>query len=218
MTYTDYKKYLSYADSIPSMGGRQIREHISEAVKNIKPNRTIVELGTWLGAATAQIALALMVYEKDNMIYTYDKFIAKGRQIEKAQAQGWELVEGEDYLQLVIDALSVFNCRITYVKGSISSNRYTGGKIGLYIDDAAKQKKNFDYCIREFSPHFIPGETICIFMDYYLWQNTGDMNHKYQFNFMQEHKDNFQHLKDIDTSYQDKKEYGAVFKYLGGLN
>lgn len=214
MTYDELK---AHADTIPSMGGRQIGKYIDDAIKNIKDGRAVVEIGTWLGAATAQIALALVKYKKSSRVYTYDRFKVKGEQPEKAIKEGWDIKDGEDVLPRVEKALSVFPCKIKCVKGNITDIKYKGEKIGLYIDDAAKQRKNFDYIIRELLPHFIPGETIIILMDYYLWKNTHEENHKYQYYFMQEHRDNFELVTDgIDSTYQEQKEEGAIFLYKGG--
>ncbi len=217
MTQEKYAELVKLADSIPSMGGRQIRQHIYKYVDMLKPGQAVVELGTWLGATTASIALALSIAEMNNPIYSYDRFIVKGRQPEKAGNEGWWLYEGQDVLPRVKSVFSYFPVLIEFIKGNILDIKYSGEKIGLYIDDAAKAKKNFDHALKTFAPYFIPGETICFFMDYYLWQKTGEEDHKYQYNFMQAHKENFQHIEDIDTSYQGVKETGAIFRYMGGL-
>jgi hypothetical protein len=204
-----------YAQTFPSMGGRQIGEHIREAVKRIPDGTAIVELGTWMGAGTAQAALAVMDYEKDNPIYTYDRFIVSGRQPMKAAREGVELEPGTSNYDLVSGMLNVFPVPITVIRKEIKKAEYHGAPIGLYIDDACKQESNFLQTQRIFWRHFIPGVTICIFMDFYLWKKTGDEKHKFQYNFITERPEQFKHMKDVEETYGGEEEFGAVFLYLG---
>jgi len=214
-----YNEYAAYADSIPSMGGKEIRKELFDRVKDLPESTSIVELGTWLGAGTAQLALALMYYNKSNPIYSYDKFIVSGRQPEKASVNGWNLAPKEDVYNKVRHTLKEFPVNITLRQCDLSKAEYKDEKIGLFVMDAAKKKDPFISSLKVFYPYFIPGETICIFMDYYLWKKNGEEKHKFQYYFINEHKDNFEYLKDIDTTYNTKEghEEGAVFKYLGGL-
>ena len=204
-----------YAKTFPSMGGRQIGEHIRNAVKQIPDGVAIVELGTWMGAGTAQAALAVVDYEKDNPIYTYDRFIVSGRQPMKAAREGVNLKPGTSNYELVKGMLSVFPVPITVIRKEIRKSEYHGGPIGLYIDDACKQESNFLETQRIFWRHFIPGVTICIFMDFYLWKKTGDEKHKFQYNFITARPDRFKYLKDIEETYGGEEEFGAIFLYLG---
>jgi len=205
-----------YAKSIPSMGGTQIGKYIREYVKQVPENTSIVELGTWMGAGTAQIALGLIEAGKDNHIYTYDRFIVSGRQPIKASWSGVELIDKEDSYLVAKEFLSKFPVNISIIKKEIRDSEYHGGPIGLYIDDACKQEKNFEATQRIFWRHFIPNVTVCIFMDYYLFEKTGSENHKIQYNYMHNHPNQFKLIKDrIEETYQDGEEYGAIFLYLG---
>jgi hypothetical protein len=204
------------AEKIPSMGGRQIGQHIREAVFAAPDNTAIVELGTWMGAGTAQAALAVMESGKSMPIYTYDRFIVSGRQPMKAAREGVDLEPGTSNYELVSGMLSVFPVPITVIRKEIRKAEYHGGPIGLYIDDACKQESNFLQTQRIFWRHFIPGVTICIFMDFYLWKKTGDEKHKFQYNFITARPEQFKYLKDIEETYGGEEEFGAVFLYLGG--
>jgi hypothetical protein len=46
-------------DDIPSMGGRQIGPFLQRAAADVPGEMAIVEVGTWLGAATAELARGL---------------------------------------------------------------------------------------------------------------------------------------------------------------
>ena len=216
----NYNELDWYANTIPSMGGRQLKEQIFRYVENLKEERSVVELGTWMGAGAAQIILALLYYGKNNPIYTYDKFIVSGRQPMKALKAGWEIQKGDDMYKIAKDILKPFECNITVIKGVIQDMKYKREEIGLYIDDAVKQEERFIKTLKNFSPYFVPGETICIFMDYYLFEKTENKKHKFQYNFMQEHRDNFELLEDrVNSTYlpEEGKDEGAVFLYKGGL-
>jgi len=215
-----YKELEDYADTIPSMGGKELKKHIFKYVEGVKEKRSIVELGTWMGAATAQIALALLYYGKDNPVYTYDKFLVSGRQPLKAAKAGWEIHRRDDIYKTVVKILEPFDCDITVIKGIIQDVSYNREKIGLYIDDALKQEERFLKALKTFSPYFVPGETVCILMDYYLFEKRRDKKHQFQYDFMQKHKDNFELIEDrIDSTYrpEEGKDEGAVFLYKGGL-
>ena len=217
----NYDEYVEYADKIPSMGGRQIKKYIFEAVKDLKDGYSVVELGTWLGAATAQIALALMCYGKSNPIYSYDKFIVSGRQPLKAKKEGWKIDKRDVIYDRVKKHLSVFPTDITLVKGMITDQEYDKEPIGLYIDDALKQEERFLKGLKIFGKKFVPGETVMILMDYYLWQKWDDEKYKFQYKYMNANKDKFELLVDnIDSTYNptEGKEGGAIFRYKGGLS
>ena len=47
------------AEKIPSMGGTEIGALLREAARNAPSNTAIVEVGCWLGAGTAQLALGI---------------------------------------------------------------------------------------------------------------------------------------------------------------
>ena len=212
--------YRQLADSIPSMGGRQIGHIFDKYIKYLKPDRAIIELGTWLGAGTAQMALSVINHNKNSKIYTYDKFIVSGRQPLKAQKEGWRLSQGENVYSKVCETLSLFPVPISVIQGIITDAVYSGEKIGLYVDDALKQPGRFEKGLEIFSPYFIPGETIIILMDYYLWEKRGSEHHKHQYNFIHSHSDCFKMIDDrIDSTYipAEGKDEGAAFLYLGGL-
>lgn len=213
MTVEELEKHI---EKIPSMGGRQIGHHIEEAVSKLKPDENIIELGTWLGAGTAQIAMALKKQGKNNKIFTHDRFLVSSRQPLKAGREGVKLVDGQDSFPVARAFLEPFpNIRI--IKSEIKNVIYNHGKIGLYIDDACKQKERFKSAMRIFSPYFIPNKTILIMMDFYLFKNTRSESHKYQYKFMKKRPDKFERIKKIETTYQDEKqEFGAIFLYKGG--
>ena len=54
------KSLAEIADRIPSMGGMEIGPALREFARAAGPNKAIVEVGCWLGAGTAQLALGVL--------------------------------------------------------------------------------------------------------------------------------------------------------------
>jgi len=196
-----------YAERIPSMGGTQIGSYIQDAVKNTPSNSAIVEVGTWLGAGTAQICIGLIKAKQRRKIYCYDRFVLTASQ--KIKAAKYKVDIKGDTLKYVKKTLNVFNMPIVYNKGDYRQIGYKGGKIGLYIDDASKREKSFDYVMKEFFPHFIPGKTIIIMMDYFFFEHReGDEGLKYQYEKM--HND-----KRFEFIERAGNTVCAIFRYRG---
>jgi hypothetical protein len=95
------------AEKIPSMGGTEIGALLREAARNAPSNTAIVEVGCWLGAGTAQLALGIR--ERQNpatvQLHTYDRWQASQREVEKAAKSGWRLSIGENTLPRVSQTL-----------------------------------------------------------------------------------------------------------------
>lgn len=209
-----------HAKTIPSMGGRQIGDILQKSVMRLPADSVVIEVGTWMGAGTAQVAMALLDLKRENKIYTYDRFVVSSRQPEKAAREGLVLKDGEDSYNVVKKLLEPFP-NITIVKAELTDGfQYEFNQpIGLYIDDACKSVKKFLPAMKAFSPYFIPDETVLILMDFYLWKKSGKSAHKYQSDFIKKHKDCFSFLEKIETTYQPEegREFGAMFLYKGGL-
>lgn len=200
--------------SIPSMGGYQIASYLKEAVRTIQEGRTIVEVGCWLGAGTAQLAMEVSESNKNIEIHCYDQWEASETEVEKAQRlTGLSLKAGQDTLPVVKEFLSPFEVNIHYHKGDILKAKWIGNPIGLYIDDAAKRPKAFEYVLKTFGPYWIPGETIIVLMDYHYWKKNPNPELKCQYNFINKYPDHFELLHDSIN-----KASPSIFKYKKQLD
>ena len=56
---TDSMDLYAMANRIPSMGGREIGPVLRNLARHAPAGTSIVEVGTWLGAGTAQLALGI---------------------------------------------------------------------------------------------------------------------------------------------------------------
>lgn len=197
------------ADIIPSMTGEKAKRLLRQYASRVKPGHSIIEVGVWLGACTAQLALGIMDSHTNNMIHIYDRFCANNSEIKKAEWQGVVLYEEENTRYIFKGYMERFPVRIKINTCNIKKAKYKGQKIGLYVDDAAKRKEYFDRMIKVFFPYFVANETILFLMDYFYFERTGCSAHKYQYEYMQAHKKQFKFIQRID------KTSSAIFRYKG---
>lgn len=182
------------ADNFPSMGGKEIGPFLRRIAKNAPPNTAIVEVGSWLGAGTAQLALGVRERQVGGQIsiHSFDRWIATKGEVEKAkQKNNLDLELGQDTLPYVMDSLTPFGVHMYFTKGDILDATWGGQPISVYVDDASKAPKRFYHVMKTFGPSWIPGVTIVVLMDYHYWEKTGSADHKCQRNFIDNHREHF---------------------------
>ncbi len=217
MLTTETLKILEQnAMEIPSQGGTGIGGFLQEAAMHARENTNIIEIGTWLGAGTAQLALgALKKFNPHTIqIHTYDKFTASQAEVEKAALKNTMLVAGEDTLPKVKKFLSGFDPLIQFHKINLMDIKYQEKKaISVYVDDAAKTPELFNHMIKTFSPYWIPEETVLVFMDFHHWRKSPDRpDFKYQKFIVDNNPDSFRLLQ----TFEGKS--GTAFKYKKPLS
>jgi hypothetical protein len=182
---------------IPSMGGTELGTQLREAARRAPSNTSIVEVGSWLGAGTAQLALGVRERENDGSIgiHCYDRWEATEQEVEKAaRMKNLSLHVGQDTLPWVMDRLRPFGVPIDFVKVDLRAATWDSGPISIYIDDAAKTPPKFLHVLKTFGPHWIPGETLVVLMDFHYWKKSGSEGHKAQMRFIERHRDHFDHV------------------------
>lgn len=153
---------------IPQMGGHKIGEPLTRWAAECRTH--IVEIGCWLGAGTAHLALGAM--ESGAQVHTYDRFTANSSEVEKAGQQGVKLTAGQNTLPVVDTFLRPFAKCIVFHRGPIQACRWDGSPIGLYVDDAAKQKRTWMHVTRTFFPYLEDGAVV-VLMDYFFLIERG---------------------------------------------
>jgi hypothetical protein len=183
------------AAQIPSMGGAKMPA-LREFAREAPGNTAIVEVGCWLGAGTAQLALGILERENktDIRIHCYDRWEANEAEIEKAARSGLHLQIGENILPHMRRMLQPFGVPIDFHQGDIRQASWDGTPISVYVDDAAKTPKLFFHALKTFAPSWIPGQTVVILMDYFIWQKTGNEDHKCQKDFIESHSHSFERI------------------------
>ena len=179
----------AYADSFPSMGGRKVGPWLREWAAGCTSN--IVEVGCWLGAGTAQLALGAR--RSGAPIHTYDRWKATRRETESAVRFAVELTPGQDTLPHVRERLEPFGADITYHKGQLLRARWSGEPIGLYVDDAAKRRIAWRHVLRTFAPYW-QDRCIVVLMDFFHFEKKGRA-YRSQYDHVHRHPDQFELLE-----------------------
>lgn len=200
------------ADQIPSMGGKKIAPLLRQATRNAPADTSVVEVGCWLGAGTAQLALGIRERQcaEDVSLHCFDQWKATPGEVEKAARWGVGLSVWEDTLPRVRRALEPFNVPIRFHKGDIRRSRWDGGPISVYVDDLSKSPSKFIRALLTFGPWWVPGETVIVLMDYDMWKKTGAAAHKCQKHFVEANSNCFE---PIEHEAHAIKSSVAVFLY-----
>ena len=199
------------ARKLPSQGGAEIGAWLEKYASEVPKGSAIVELGCWLGAGTAFLAIG--ANQSGASIYVYDRFKAGADEVVKARKFGVDLIEGQDTLPLVKGYLATYRpvepIRIHLERCNLKNVTWLRKSIGLYVDDATKVEPLWLQAMETFKPYFIPGETILVLMDYHFDEKAGD-KYAAQKRYMTEHGDEFEIIGDRLNGTTT-----AVFRYLG---
>lgn len=204
----------AYARSFPSQGGVEIGPWLEKYASEVAPGSAIVEVGCWLGAGTAFLALGAM--RSRAIVHTFDRWSATEEEVEKAAKFGVALKPFADTLPIVRAMLEKIPAAIYFHQGRIRETTWPDCPIGLYVDDATKVAPLWEHAMRVFRPHFIPGKTILVLMDYFFFESMrkqGRENwerYRAQADYMQAHAAEFQMLESRIGGTT-----AAVFRYLG---
>jgi len=200
--------------AIPSMGGREIGRYLREWAASIPDGREIIELGVWLGAGTAQMALGVKRSGANVIVHGYDRFRAGSSQVVKARIQGINLEQGQDTEPVVTGMMKAAGLLdyVAFTIGEIGDRPYLGWPIGMYVDDACKREQHFIRALRTFGPKWVAGETIVVLMDYwYFERKPGVRGLRFQHDWMSDHAGCFEVLNERMPGVS-----AAAFRYLGG--
>ena len=196
------------ADRIPSMGGKEIGPLLRDLASHAPADTSIVEVGAWLGAGTAQLALGIRDRRRpwDVALHCYDRWQANRSEVDKASGFGVRLALLEDTLPRVRRTLEPFGVPVEYHKGELLESGWKNGPISVYVDDASKMPETFIHALRTFGPWWVPGTTLVVFMDYDYWKASGAAEHRCQKMFVESNGNCFERLERFDPGH-------AVFRY-----
>lgn len=180
------------AASLPSLGGVEIGAFLERYASEVPKGQAIVEVGSWLGAGTAHLALGAV--KSKAPIHVYDRFKAKAREVKRAAGFGVALTEGEDTMSRVMRSLRPFGADIAWHRCDIRKATWHGDPIGLYVDDASKLPKVWSRAAATFLPHIALGGVI-VLMDYHFHEHA-DPVYIAQVRYMESQKDRFALIED----------------------
>jgi hypothetical protein len=159
-----------YAARFPSMGGTLNGPLLRSLAAGAPSDTSIVEVGTWLGAGTAQLALGLQGRADPPTIHCFDMFQASAPEVAQAGEFGVTLEPGQDTSGHVREALAPFGVPVVIHKGDFTKAAWNGGPVSVFVDDGTKWAGPFHRALTAFGPHWIPGVTVIALMDYLYWQ------------------------------------------------
>ena len=190
------------ADGIPSMGGHKVGPILRDLAREAPAGTSIVEVGTWLGAGTAQLALGMRERQSrgDVALHCYDRWQATRNQTIKAARFGVRLAVGEDTLPRVRRTMEPFGVSVEYHKGELLESRWSGEPISVYVDDASKMPETFMHSLSTFGSSWMPGTTLVVLMDYEHWKTSGDPRHQCQKKFIESNGSCFERLVRFDDA------------------
>lgn len=175
------------AASIPSMGGRKLGPVLRRAARAAPAGTAIVEVGCWLGAGTAQLALGIRDREHagEVTLHCFDLWRATLDETREAARAGLRFAAFEDTLPHVRRTLEPFDVPIRFHQGDVLRARWDGEPISVYVDDVSKRLPLFCHSLATFGPSWIPGETKVFLMDFHTWRKTGVAEHEFQRRFFE---------------------------------
>lgn len=182
---------LKAAWALPSMGGREIGTALMMLAEAVPPGQAIVEVGCWMGSGTAHMALGAR--ENGTPIHCFDRWKANLAEVRKAAQFGVTLERGQDTLPLVRENLEPFGADIAFHQGGLLKSAWSGGPIGLYVDDASKSPELWHHAVRTFIPN-VPVGGFLVLMDFYFFEKAG-ARYKAQYRWMATRGDQFRMLE-----------------------
>jgi hypothetical protein len=210
---TDISSLEDTAARIPSMNTPFAKALLRDFAASAPNDAAIVEIGTWLGSGTAQLALGITERDQAVSIHSYDRFLADENESQRAAAGGLDIAPSSDTRPVVEGLLQHFPVEIHLHKLDLFDIRWENGPIGLYVDDAAKRPSAFYHMIETFAPFWIPSQTIIVLQDFNYWRKLSSprsrRRYRVQRDFVERHPDCFTELK-----YDELAETSvAVFRY-----
>jgi len=206
----DIKELYVHAGKIPSLGdgGFQIRGHLIRYVLKTRENYAIIEIGPWLGSATAYICIGILAAHSGREYHVYDKWEAVEPYLSRAKKfNGLNFNKPDSIYETFCGNVDIFGVDIVKHRQDILTIKWdVNKKIGLYVDDFGSRKEYFNYKMETFLPAFIPGQTILMMMDYFFYETHKDEDHKNQKKYFESNKDKFEFIERAGKRC-------AIFKY-----
>lgn len=204
-----------HAASIPSLGygGRCVAPQLRHYAAQVKPGHAIVELGPWLGSASAYLCLGRIDGGGVAEHHAFDLWESSA--VNRSRLEEFHDLPATcaaNLMEMYQKNIQPFGVPVTIHRESAwGPGRWSGGPIGLYIDDIGSCKEYTDGKFRKFAHAFVPGAVIFL-MDFYFYESRSHREaiYKYQQKFMKHNRARFEYIE---------RPYGsrcAIFKYLGG--
>ncbi len=128
----------------------------------------IVDAGVLVGASTHSIASGLMqnskVKNKLKRIHSFDLFMNTAPAYDAFVRN--RVARGESFLHIFLENTREFSDQINVFPGDFAQRRWIGAAIEIMFVDIAKSVALNAHVYREFSPYWVPGETVVVQQDF----------------------------------------------------
>lgn len=213
-----YKEFYKYAEKIPSLGsgGYKIRKRLMEYAEKCEEETSILEVGSFLGSATAYICIGIQNSKKKINLWCCDKWVAdKIYQSRVKRHLNIDFELDQDLLPVFEKNIEVFNDVLVQThKGDFSEvKEWNGNKISMVVYDPGCSIGSCNTLVNVFEKNFMPNKTIFFFMDYYFYTQP-NKKYKLEFNtircFLEKNKECFKFIERVGNSQT------GLFLYTGG--
>lgn len=128
----------------------------------------IADAGVLVGASTHSLASGLMhntkVKNKLKRIHSFDLFINTAPAYDAFVRN--RVARGDSFLHIFLENVRDFSDQINVYPGDFAQRRWVGGSIELMFIDIAKSVALNSHVYLEFSPYWVPGETVVVQQDF----------------------------------------------------
>ena len=187
----------SVAVHIASMRGTRTGLLLRKLARDAPAGTSVVQVGCWLGAGTAQLALGIRERRDagDVRLHCYDQWQASHADVKRAASRSVNLSVGEDLLPRVRRTLEPFKIPIRFHKGELDESGWRAGPISVYVDDTSEAPDLFYHLLRTFGSSWVPGETVIVFMDFESRKKTAAADHTFRHHVVESNRQCFEPLE-----------------------
>ena len=184
---------------------------LRKLARELPPRSVILEVGTGLCGAAAQMAVGICGREQQGDIdfHCYDDWTAAPTDVSLASRRGVTLSLGETVLPHVRRSLEPFGIPIEVHEGKPDSWEWSGESISLYVDHFKRNPDLFWRSLQMFAPSWVLGETVVVFLDYATQPLGMSEATTYQQRFIESHSRSFESVVDAGI---------GVFRYVAPLD
>lgn len=164
------------AISIPELGGggAVVAPELVRLASEVPHGQCIVETGPWMGSTTAYLAIGASMNDGEPIIHSYDLWMITADFAKKAlKYNGLTFHDGQDVKRFWKQNVSGFYRHIIGHQGNAYWLRYTGGPIGLLVDDCTSGAAKINALFENFGLMLEIGCAI-VMMDYYFVEARPD--------------------------------------------
>jgi hypothetical protein len=177
----------------------------------------VVELGSWLGASAAALAVGMESAGKVAPFHLFDLWTPGPDEVRKAATVGFRIEPRSSIEQMCLYHVQREGVPVFPHRGRIEAATWKHGPIAVMVFDQAKRDPGWTHALRTFGPSWVADETIVCLLDFWFYrerQDRGETHDPYlvQERFISRHAEAFEPLVGLDAGS------ARFFRYRGGVD